>query len=392
MKALVLVVDGLADRPNPELNGKTPLEYAKKPNLDALAKRSITGIADPISPGVRAGSDTSHLALLGYNPREVYTGRGPFEAAGLGIDIKPGEVAWRCNFATVDENLVVIDRRAGRIEQTNELAQAIMEKVKLDVDFEFRSWRYRGALVFREPGLSYRVTDTDPHTTNVKVEKPRALDENAKRTAELLWDFSMKAHAVLNEHPLNKGRKLPANFLLARGAGVMPELESFESKYGLRAFCMATTAIIRGIGRVLGMEVVEPEQSYSERIKQALELLESRDFALINIKEADEAGHDNKPEQKVEVIEQIDRAIQPLLEFAEENYVVILADHSTPCSVGDHAGDTVPVLIAGPEVRRDNVESFNERSCASGALGRIRFRHIMPILMDLLNKAEKFGA
>ncbi len=392
MKAIVLVIDGLADRPVASLEGRTPLEKAEKPNLNALAQMGITGVSDAISPGIRAGSDTSHLAILGYNPMEVYTGRGPFEAAGLGMDIKPGEVAWRCNFATVDDDLTVIDRRAGRIEDTEELAQAINENVNLEVEFEFKSWRYRGALVFKDEGLSYRVTDTDPHATGVKVEKPRALESEAEKTAKLLWDFTLKAHEVLKNHPLNKGRELPANFLLARGAGVTPELENFEAKYGLSSFCMATTAIIRGIAKLAGMEVVEPEEKYADRIKQALELLKTRDFALINIKEADEAGHDNKPDKKVEIIEQIDQAIEPLLEFARENYVVVLADHSTPCSVGDHAGDTVPVVIAGPEVRKDRVEKFDEINCSYGALGRIRHRDIMPILLDLLNKAEKFGA
>ena len=397
-KALLLVCDGLADRPVRELGGRTPLEAASTPNLDALAQAGITGIADPVAPGVRAGSDTSHLAILGYDPRRVYTGRGPFEAAGMGLRVEPGDVAWRCNFASVDSNLVVLDRRAGRIADTLPLVKALQEIELPEVEVELGSLGYRCALVFRGEGLSHRVSDTDPHATGVKVKPAEPLDgsREAMHTARLLNTFSEKAHRVLEAHELNRRRQEagnpPANYLLARGAGIVPELESFSQRYGMMGACIATTAIIKGIARLAGMEVVEAERDYMARARQALQVLERCEFLLMNIKEADEAAHDHSPERKVEVIESIDAMVGELMQFAEDNYIVVLSDHTTPCSVGDHCGDTVPVLIAGPEVRSDAVAAFSERACASGGLGRIRGMDIMPILLDLLNRSEKYGA
>ncbi len=398
MKALVVVCDGLADRPVKSLGGKTPLEAASTPNLDRLASRGITGIVDPVAPGIRAGSDTSHLAILGYDPCEVYTGRGPFEAAGMGIELHRGDIAWRCNFATVDENLIVMDRRAGRIEDTSRLIEALRDIRLPGVEVELASLAYRCALVFRGEGLSHRVGDTDPHTTGVKVHPAEPLEDTpeARRTARLLEEFTTRAYEILKDHEVNRERRRknlpPANYLLTRGAGVVPDLESFHSRYGMTGACIATTAIIRGIARLAGMRVLRAEREYTARAKQALAALEEVDFLLMNIKEADEAGHDHSPEKKVEVIEAIDEMMAEFLEFVRDNYLVVMSDHTTPCSVGDHTGDVVPVLIAGPEVRTDTVVAFGERACAGGGLGRIRGLDLMPILLDLLNKTEKFGA
>lgn len=391
MKALILVIDGLADRPLRALNGRTPLEAARRENLDSLAKEAITGILDPISPGVRAGSDTSHLAIMGYDPYEVYTGRGPYEALGMGLELEPGDIAFRCNFATVDKSLVVKDRRAGRIGDTRELQRAIKEEVKLPIAFDFASLKYRASLVLKGEGLSHEVSDIDPHVAGKKVKKPMALSKAAEKTAQILWDFTQQSNKVLTKHPRNRDRELPANILLPRGGGKYLPIESFQKRYGLRASCIGTTAIIKGIARSAGFEIIEPQDDYGSRIDQALRE-EDKDLVLINIKEVDEAGHDNQPEEKLKIIEQIDLAVEELRGFVRENYLVILSDHSTPCTVGDHAGDTVPVLIAGPEVRADGVESFDERSCSKGGLNRLRARHIMPILLDLMNLSGKFGA
>jgi len=328
MKVLLLVCDGMGDRPLESLGGKTPLEAAHTPILDALAAEGECGICDPIAPGVRAGSDTSHLAILGYDPYTAYTGRGPFEAAGFGLELRPGDVAFRCNFATVDASMTVTDRRAGRIEDTTALAEAVQGIEVRGAEILFRSLSYRGVLVLRGGGLSGRVPDTDPHRTGEKVPRLTGLDgsEAAEKTARILNEFVEKSHRVLKDHPLNTKReeegKPPANIVLTRGGGVAPELEPFEGRTGLSAACMATTTIIKGIGRLSGMEVVDVRSDYAERIVQALEVLEDKDFLLMNIKEADEAGHDNDPERKLGVIEEIDRALEPLKDFARDNYLV----------------------------------------------------------------------
>jgi len=236
------VIDGVSDRP---VNGKTPLSVAKTPNLDKFAEIGINGIMDTIAPGIRPGSDTSHLALLGYDPYKYYSGRGPIEAAGVGIDVRPGDIAFRINFATVEGkgsifDKVVVDRRAGRIQNTEDLIQSIRDSVKLSVEFIIeRGTGHRAALVLRGKKLSHKITDTDPKVTGKKVKVCKALsdDEDAVETAEIVNEFMQKAHEILENHPLNIERAkkgLPkANALLLRGVGVMPEIPSFEEKFGL---------------------------------------------------------------------------------------------------------------------------------------------------------------
>ncbi len=389
MKAIMLVCDGIADRPLKELGSKTPLEVAKKSNMDALARSGICGILDPIAPGIRVGSDTTHLAILGYNPSEVYAGRGPFEAAGVGLRLRQGDIAFRCNFATVDENLVVLDRRAGRISRgTHKLAIAI-NKIKIPgVEIIFKeSVAHRGVLVLRGKKLSHKVSDSDPHVAGERVKKVKALDNSAeaRKTANIVNAFSEKVHKVLREHE-------PANMLLLRGCGASPRLKSFKERYGISGACMATTGIIKGIARLAGMEVIEAKQDYRTRIKQGLSVLDRHDFLLMNIKEPDEASHDHDVKKKIQLIEEIDAALKPLLKFSKENYLLLLSDHTTSLSYGDHTGDSVPVVFCGPEVRADDVKKFDERSAAKGGTGRIRGQDLMPLLLDLMNKSEKFGA
>lgn len=400
MSILMLVCDGMADRPLKELGGRTPLEEAAKDNLNSLAAIGINGILDPIAPGVRVGSDTTHLALLGYDPYAVYTGRGPFEALGAGLHLEDGDIAFRSNFATVDEDLKVLDRRAGRIKDgTRELAEAINGIRVQGVEIIFKeSTAHRGALVMRGRDLSCEISDSDPHELGRKVLEVKALDtsRNAVRTAKLVNEFSKQAREVLKNHPINSARSReglnPANMLLLRGCGKAANIQPFREKYGLRVGCMATTGLIRGIAISLGMELLDTPEDYGRRVEEGLKFLEENDFLLLNIKEPDEAAHDHDARGKINLIERIDEAIAPLTGFAEDNYLLLLSDHTTSTSYGDHTGDPVPVVIAGPEVRRDDVGEFDERSTVKGGLGRIRGRDLMPIVMDLMNKSEKFGA
>src|SRR5512146_136596 len=206
-KILLIVLDGASDRP---IGGKTPLAEADKPNLDALAYGGINGIMDTVGPGIRPGSDTSHLALLGYDPYKYYTGRGPFEAAGVGIDVKGGDIAFRVNFATV-ENGLVMDRRAGRISDTDELAKVINEKVKVPgVDIIFkRSTGHRAALVLRGKGLSPALTDTDPKKEGNPIKECHATNDTpeAKRTADIVNSISKQVVSLLDGMPVNQERR-----------------------------------------------------------------------------------------------------------------------------------------------------------------------------------------
>ena len=406
-----MIIDGMADRPIKDLGYKTPLEAANTPNMDKLAEMGINGIMDPIRPGIRAGSDTSHISILGYDPYEVYTGRGPFEAAGIGLDVIAGDIAFRCNFSTQDENGLIIDRRAGRIrEGTEEIAKSI-NSLKLegfeDVEIIFKeSTGHRAVLVLRGGGLSDKVSDADPKHEGKPPKKVVPLDDSpeAAKTAKILNKFVETSYNILKDHPINvmriKEGEQPANVVLPRGVGAVPHIPPFEEKYGVKAVCIAETGLIKGIGRITGMDIIEVEGATGgidtnlENITKSIVDVAregSYDFMLINIDGADEAGHDGQIGEKVNFIEKVDSVIGEVMKL--DNICFILtADHSTPVSVMDHTGDPVPIVIKGPEVRVDDITEFNERTATKGGLCRIRGSDVMNILMDFMNKSDKFGA
>ncbi|MCK9151907.1 2,3-bisphosphoglycerate-independent phosphoglycerate mutase [Methanobacterium alcaliphilum] len=409
MKGIIMIIDGMADRPLKEIDYQTPLEAAKTPNMDKMAKNGINGIMDPIKPGIRAGSDTSHISILGYNPYQVYTGRGPFEAAGVGVEVMAGDIAFRCNFSTADETGLIVDRRAGRIrEKTDQIASSI-NSIKLDgfedVEIIFKeSTGHRAVLVLRGEGLSDQVSDADPKGEGKPPKKVKPLNNSkeAEKTAAILNKLVETSYDVLKDHPINiqriENNENPANIILPRGAGAVPDVEPFNEKYGLKSACIAETGLIKGIGNLAKMDIIEVEgatggvdtdlDSITKSIKESSQNYE---FILINIDGADEAGHDGNLREKIDFISKVDEVIGKLQNLPE-TYFILTADHSTPISVMDHTGDPVPLVITGPEIRVDDVEQFSEISAAKGGLGRIRGSDIMNILMDLMNKSEKFGA
>ncbi len=404
MKVMLIILDGMGDRPCEELNGKTPLEAAYTPNMDYLSEKGINGIMDPIAPGIRAGSDTAHLSILGYDPYEVYTGRGPFEAAGEGLVLRPGDIAFRCNFSTVDENMNVIDRRAGRIKEgTHELAEVLngMEIDGVKVIFK-ESVEHRAVLVLRGDGLSPYVSDADPHKLG-SVYEVRALKSGAERTAEIVNEFVERSYATLNKHTVNMKRRenglMPANIVLPRGAGMVPQMDSIEEKHGISTGAIAGVSIVKGVCRLAGMEVLDvkgargtAESDFGAKIGAALDYLKNGDFVLVNIKAPDLFGHDGDPAGKKEIIEKIDLAMARLKEALDNTIIAVTADHSTPCDIMDHSGDPVPLLIAGKGVRTDDIRKFGERTAAEGGLCRIRGKDILNILLQLAGLSEKFGA
>jgi len=406
-KILMVVVDGLSDR---SLNGKTPLSVAKTPNMDKIAEIGINGIMDTIAAGIRPGSDTGHLALLGYDPFEYYSGRGPIEAAGAGIDIKPGDVAFRVNFGTVEGegsifDKTVKDRRAGRISDTDELVKAINEGVKLDVDFIFRRGSgHRGAIVFRGEGLSDKITDTDPKIIGKKVKKCTPLNEEGKRMAEIVNSFMEQSHRILENHPFNIERErkglMKGNALLLRGAGLVPHIPPFEEKFGMKLAVISGTTLIIGIGKFLRGDIIKPDgvtggkdTDISAKVEACINALKTHDFVLLHIKAPDEYGHDGDFDGKRDFIEKIDRKLKPLLELDFSKILLIFtADHSTPISAREHTADPVPVAIVHEGVRVDEVKQFSEFEAHKGGLCRIRGVDLLNISLDLIDRAKKFGA
>lgn len=398
----MLILDGLPDRP---LNGKTPLTVAKKPNLDKIAEISVNGIMDTIAPGIRPGSDTSHLALLGYDPYKFYTGRGPIEALGVGIELKPGDVAFRANFATVAGegsifDKVVVDRRAGRIAETEELVRTLNE-ISLPIEFKVaKATGHRAAVVFR--GLfADSVTDTDPKFEGENVKRCKS---DRAEVAEIINEFMQKAHEILEKHWVNELRAKnglkKANAILLRGAGVMREVPSFKDRFGLKLKVVSATALIKGVGKLVGGEVFTPpgatgnkDTNLEVKISSAIKSLESSDVVLLHIKAFDEFGHDKDFEGKVSFVEKLDVHLSSLLELDfSETCLIVTSDHSTPVKVGDHTADPVIISIAHEDVRRDEVKRFDEFSATKGGLCRIRGIDALNIAFDLLNVAKKFGA
>ena len=413
MKAVLVIGDGMADRPIKELGWKTPLEVANKPSLNRLAHAGICGILDPISPGVPPGSDTATLALLGYDALRVYSGRGALEALGSGVKVLPGDVAFRCNFATVNENMVVVNRRAGRIvnEDASKLAESL-NKVQLkkssNARFHFKSTiQHRTVLVIRGPKLSTAVSDSDPGVVGEKAAEVKPLNgsSEAKLTAKIVNELSHDFHQVLKNHPVNQDRIKrnlpPANIVLCRGVGTIPNVKPLSQRYGIKAVGIAAAPLVKGVCKTVGMKVPDvkgatgtPQTDYVAKARAVVHALKDCDFVLLHVKATDVASHDGNPKQKVEIIEKIDSLMGYLLDRVNPNetYVAVTADHTTSCLTGNHEGDPVPIAITGPYVRFDKVKEYDERSCAEGGLGRIRGMHLMPILMNLLGKTHKFGA
>ncbi len=406
-KAIVLLGDGAGDRPVPQLQGQTPLEAQATPALDEIAKGGECGLMDPIAPGIPAGSDTAHLSLLGYDPYTYYTGRGPFEARGIGMRVQAGDVAFRCNFATVDDDWTVLNRRAGRIKEkegTPELAAAVNTAAGVieGVQCAFKeSVEHRGALVLHGEGLDPRVTDADPHTENSKVLEVRAEDPAAAKTARVVNHWIRRTYEALKDHPVNADRKWPANIVLPRGVGVAPHLKPFQAEHAMSGAMIVEVALIQGLGEYLEMDVIRVPgatggyDTDEMAIAQAVvEAHASHDFVLCNIKCPDLGGHDGSWEKKQAAIAKLDRAAGYLLDHIDFDHtvMVVTADHSTPVAVKDHSGDPVAIVAYGVGTRPDDVSRYGERPCARGGLCRIRGVDVIRILSNLTGAQKKFGS
>ncbi len=408
-KILLAIADGVGDRPVECLDGKTPLEYAKKPTLDALAAGGSSGIMDLYKLGSPVGTDLGHMLLFGYDYAD-YPGRGPIEAFGEGIELEAGDVAFRANFATVDSELVVVDRRAGRIRKdTDKLASALNGMQVEDIKVVFKeATEHRAVLILRGPGLSQELSDTDPKAEALKFKKAKATvpTPEAEKTARILNQFLLKANEVLLEHPVNREREaageLPANFILTRGAGIMPNLRKTADDLKIRAACIAAESTVLGVARLAGIKpITDPrftgniDTDIRLKAKTAVAALKENDFVVLHFKAPDLMGHDNNPRGKVDAVETFDRLMGFVMEglsSVEENVIVALAaDHSTPCERREHSGDPVPVLISGRNIRKDGNTTFDEMAAARGGLNRVSANMFFNHLMDYLEATKKRG-
>jgi 2,3-bisphosphoglycerate-independent phosphoglycerate mutase len=394
-KILLIVLDGIGDLPLK--NGKTPLEAAKTPNLDFLAKKSALGLHIPVDYGITPGSGPGHLGIFGYDPLKINIGRGVLEALGIGIELRETDVAIRGNFATVKyENGVpiVVDRRAGRIptEENKRLINYLSSHVSKieDAQVILQSGReHRFVVVFRFP---YKVSsevetinDTDPQVSGKPPLKPEGKGEIAERVSRIAETFSQKVAELLKN-------ELKANYALLRGFSVRPDLETFEEKFGLKACCIATYPMYRGLASLVGMKIIDFE---GETIKDEIETLKREwqnfDFFFLHIKKTDSAGEDGNFELKTKIIEEFDSLLPEILAL-NPSVFCITGDHSTPCILKAHSWHPVPVLIYSPYVLGETSERFTEREALKGELGIFYAYKLMPLLLAHAGKLKKYGA
>jgi 2,3-bisphosphoglycerate-independent phosphoglycerate mutase len=385
-KIVLLVIDGLGGLPDLS-TGKTELEAANTPNLDALAAKGICGLSEPISPGVTPGSAPGHLALFGYDPVACNIGRGVLEALGVDIDLKPGDIAARGNFCTIDKNGFITDRRAGRIttEKSAELCRLLDG---MDIDGTKVIVRpvkeHRLVALFRGDNLRTEISDSDPQQTGVVPDSVEARDIRARRTADIVNRFIAKAKGVLSGHQ-------PANMILLRGFSQQPQLPTMTEIYKLKAAAIASYPMYRGLAKIVGMEVLNTGATIEDELATLKQNYTGYDFFFLHIKETDSAGEDGDYNRKVAALEHIDRLL-PGLTALEPDVIVVTGDHSTPAMIKGHSWHPVPVLLYSQWCRPDGVSSFSESACILGGLGRLPATDIMPLAMANALKLDKFGA
>ncbi|MBM3860949.1 MAG: 2,3-bisphosphoglycerate-independent phosphoglycerate mutase [Verrucomicrobia bacterium] len=384
-KLALVVFDGVGDIATASTNWQTPLEVAKTPNLDKLARQSAMGRMIPVAHAITPGSGPGHLSLFGYDPLEVEVGRGVIEALGVGIDLQAGDVAARANFCTLDANGIVTDRRAGRIDTSICEAQcAILAKAikKIgDVDVLIKAGKgHRFVVVFRGTGLEGPLTNTDPGREGM----PIAAATGPAKTAKVVAEFQKLAL------PLLKDCK-PANGFLLRGIAHQPKIETFEERYGLKAACIAVYPMYKGLAQLVGMTKIEGAHSLQEEMEMAVEALKTYDYVFVHVKPTDAAGEDGNFAAKVAAIEEGDAALGTLM-AAKPDVLVITGDHSTPVPVKGHSWHPQPVMITGEIAGWDGLERFTERAANLGSLGVFEAKYLIRYMQANAKRLDKFGA
>ncbi len=385
-KIVLLVADGLGGLPL-EADGLTELETARTPNLDALARRAVQGLSVPVLPGITPGSGPGHLGLFGYDPLEYQIGRGALEATGIGMELRAGDVAARGNYCTLDEQGLIVDRRAGRIPSSESAPLATrLREVKLPGVEVFVEpvKEHRFVVLFRGEGLEGHVADTDPQATGVAPLAPLAVEPGSQRTAEVAAEFIAQARRILKNEP-------KANGLTLRGFSAPPRLPSYEEVYGLKAAAIAVYPMYKGLAQLVGMKIVGKPQTLAEQVDLLEEQWSRFDFFFIHFKYTDSTGEDGDFEAKVRRIEELDGIIPRIMELGP-SVLIVTGDHSTPSKLRSHSWHPVPTLLVADCCRPDRCRTFGEREALAGGLGQFPAKYLMSLALAHAGRLEKFGA
>ena len=386
-KIVLLVMDGLGGIPM-EVGGKTALEAANTPNMDALTAKASLGLSDVVAPAFSPGSGPGHLAMFGYDPLEYVIGRGVLEALGIGFELKPADVAIRCNFCTLDLGGNIADRRAGRIP-TDECIKRVEILRQIEIPgveiFVEPVKEYRFVLVLRGENLGAAIPDTDPQQVGVPPLAIKATDNASEATAVILRQWWEKANQLLKDMP-------PANSCLLRGISKDPGLPRFSEIYKIRSAAVAVYPMYKGVSKLVGIEVIDHEaETPAEEFEVVAKHWNDYDFFFVHIKKTDSYGEDGNFDSKVKVIESVDQALPGLLKL-KPDVLVITGDHSTPAKLKRHSWHPVPVLLAADSARFGSKTTFGESSCITGTLGPIKHVDIMPLALAHAMRLNKFGA
>ncbi len=385
-KIVLLVADGLGGLPL-QAGGKTELETAKTPHLNALATAGTLGLSTPVLPGITPGSGPGHLGLFGYDPLQYDIGRGVLEALGIDFELGPNDVAVRGNFCSLDADGKICDRRAGRIG--SDVGARLVDKlngVKIPgVEVFVRHVKeYRLVIVFRAAGLGGNVADTDPQKTGVLPLEPRAEDTASEATAQVAAEFLKQAREILKDD-------FPANFLTMRGVAKMPAIPTYREVYGLKAAAIAVYPMYRGLARLVSMDVLDAGQTLDDQMQRLAAAWNDYDFFFVHFKYTDSTGEDGNFDAKVQRIEELDAAI-PQITCLKPDVLIVTGDHSTPSKMKSHSWHPVPTMIASELCRPDAETEFSEAACLRGGLGQFPAKHLMLWALAHAGRLEKYGA
>ncbi|MGQ0562789.1 MAG: 2,3-bisphosphoglycerate-independent phosphoglycerate mutase [Gemmatimonadota bacterium] len=387
-RIVLVVMDGLGGLPDPQ-TGRTELESASTPNLDRIAATGALGLHQPVAPGVTPGSGPGHLALFGYDPLEWNIGRGVLSALGVGFPLREGDVATRLNFATVDAQGRIIDRRAGRPsdEENKRLVARLRAGVKpprgVEIFFEGEK-EHRVVLVLRGSGLSAAVADTDPQETGVPPLPASATTAAGEQTAAIVQQVLDAGRAVLKDEPL-------ANALLARGFAAYGRYPTMQERFRLRCLAIARYPMYRGVASLVGMAALPAAATDDGSIDLMAERFEDYDFHFIHFKAVDSRGEDGDFAAKVKAIESVDPLIARI-EALNPDVLIVTGDHSTPSQLKAHSWHPVPLVMKTQWARRSDATEFGERACLRGELGVFRTVDLMALALAHAGRLAKFGA
>jgi 2,3-bisphosphoglycerate-independent phosphoglycerate mutase len=385
-KIVLLVADGLGGLP-PGPGGKTELESARTPHLDALARDGVCGLSIPVLPGITPGSGPGHLALFGYDPLEHRIGRGVVEALGINVAVGPGDVAARGNFCTLDEQGRIVDRRAGRppTERCVELCQLLNEITLPDVEVLVEPVReHRFVAVFRGADLGDAVNDTDPQGVGLAPLPARGTDEASARTASAVNAFVAAAAQALAEQG-------PTNGVTLRGLARPPAIAALPEITGMRCAALAVYPMYRGLARLVGMDVLDAGATLGEQIDALRAAWAAYDFFFLHYKYTDSTGEDGNFAAKVEMIERLDAEL-PAIRALRPDVLIVTGDHSTPSLLRRHSWHPVPTVLWARTCRPDAVAEFGETQCLRGGLGQFEAKHLLTLALAHAGRLGKFGA